>query len=172
MKREKEREEKRRKVIIQAKGRINPDGPPPLLFLEDGSARNRELVTLFFAVLLHCHCSQQPCSSHPWGKAGWLPIFPYCRLPRDTPAHRASHFCHINLRSFERQLAPPSRTNRVFDQTWPISNCSQRREKGSIVEYLKFREKSVSFLILILIVDIDRKKCFRKIVNFCRIVIS
>ena len=37
-----EREEKRRKVIIQAKGRINPDGPPPLLFLEDGSARNRE----------------------------------------------------------------------------------------------------------------------------------
>lgn len=35
---------KRRKktVIIQAKGRINPDGPPPLLFLEDGSARNRE----------------------------------------------------------------------------------------------------------------------------------
>lgn len=76
--------------------------PPPLLLLEDGSARNRAmLVTLFFAVLL----PNNPCPFHPWGKAGWLPIFPYCRLPRDTPA---SHFCHINLRSCSNaQLAPP-----------------------------------------------------------------
>lgn len=42
MKIERERERRKGTVIIQAKGRINPDGPPPLLFLEDGSARNRE----------------------------------------------------------------------------------------------------------------------------------
>lgn len=56
-------------VIIQAKGRINPDGPLPLLFFEDGSARNRAMpVTLFYAVLLPSLFPQaHPCT--PQGKA-------------------------------------------------------------------------------------------------------
>lgn len=82
-------------IIIQAKGRINPDGPPPLSFLEDGTARNRAmLVTLVPRYPPPPSLVAVPALFFsPRGKAGPATDFPLLPLAtRQPPAYGSRTF--------------------------------------------------------------------------------
>lgn len=99
-----------------------------------------------------------------------FPLLPLAT--RHPPAHGASHFCHINLRSFGRAASATPSTNRVFElDRFPIGASwtgidrwifKISRKKCFVVYFWHWYRSQI----------LIERKYFRKIVNFCLTVID